>query len=307
MSKPDYAELAESITAKFVAILDAGEEGSWSAPWNDSGNWAPKNAKTNAYYKGANVIILALEADMRGYSDSSWATYRQWVELGGQVQKGQEGTYITKWVPIASAKEKKAARAEGRKPRKDMLLPRVYNVFNSAQQEGWEVPVVEAIEPGERHQGAEEWLKNSGAAISFGGNKAFYSPSSDSIKVPDFEDFNSSEDFYSTSFHELTHWTGTKARCNRDLSGRFGNEAYAIEELVAEMGAAFTCARVGVSSVPRQDHAAYLASWIKVLKTDSKALFAAASKASASVEFVAGLQGESNDVEFETLWEVSFA
>jgi antirestriction protein ArdC len=143
---------------------------------------------------------------------------------------------------------------------------------------------------------AEAFVSATGASISHGGARAFYRPATDSIQLPPREAFIGSltstpaEAYYSTLLHELTHWTGAETRCNRQLGKRFGDQAYAIEELVAELGAAFLCADLGITDEPRADHAQYLASWLSVLKADKKAIFTAASKASETAAFLAAFQ-----------------
>jgi len=137
---------------------------------------------------------------------------------------------------------------------------------------------------------AEAYVSNSGASITFGGDVACYSPVADKIKCPTPDQFDSTESYYGVLLHELVHWTGHKTRCNRDLLNSFGSEDYAKEELVAELGAAFLCSDLGITPEPRQDHAGYLASWLKVLKSDKKFIVRAATKAQAAIDHLNGLQ-----------------
>ena len=165
--------------------------------------------------------------------------------------------------------------------------------------DGYQVPVIgplpaTVITPIEQ---AEAFVAATGAIITYGGSRAYYRPSTDSIQIPPREAFIGSptstpaESFYSTICHELTHWTSAESRCNRQLGKRFGDQAYAIEELVGELGAAFLCADLRITDEPRADHAQYLTSWLSVLKADKKAIFTAASKASEAAAFLAALQG----------------
>jgi antirestriction protein ArdC len=164
---------------------------------------------------------------------------------------------------------------------------------------GYQPPVIDpspgtVIKP---IQQAKSFVAATGAIIHHGGGRAYYRPSTDSIHLPPREAFigtprsTPAESYYSTLCHEMTHWTSAEARCNRQLGKRFGDQAYAMEELVAELGAALLCADLHITDEPRPDHAQYLASWLAVLKTDKKAIFTAALKASEATAFLAALQG----------------
>jgi antirestriction protein ArdC len=155
-----------------------------------------------------------------------------------------------------------------------------------------DAPVV-TMTPIER---AEAFVAATAAQIDHGGTRAFYRPSTDSIQLPPREAFIGSptrspaESYYSTLCHELVHWSSAESRCNRQLGKRFGDHAYAMEELVAELGAAFLCADLQITDDPRADHAQYLAHWLSIMKEDKKAIFTAASKASEAAAFLTGLQ-----------------
>ena len=170
------------------------------------------------------------------------------------------------------------------------VLARGYAVFNAEQVDGYEVPPTPPRPEIQRVQEAERFFEALGADIKHGGNRAFYRPSGDHIQMPNFESFRDAVSYYSVLAHEATHWTGATLRLDRDLSGRFGNAAYAAEELVAELGAAFLCADLGLTNEPRPDHAAYVANWLQVLKEDKRAIFTAAAKAQQAADYVHGLQ-----------------
>jgi antirestriction protein ArdC len=155
-------------------------------------------------------------------------------------------------------------------------------VFNADQVEGYERPTASAEPEKQRISQAEQFFAAIPAEVRHGGNGAYYCPTTDHVQIPNFEQFKKPVSYYSVLAHELTHWTGAPLRLNRDLSARFGDEAYAMEELVAELGAAFVCADLRLENEPRKDHAAYIASWLKVLKSDRRAIFTAASKAQAA-------------------------
>jgi len=154
-----------------------------------------------------------------------------------------------------------------------LLFTRGYSVFNAGQVDGYAPPADSDVPMLKRIERTDIFFKSVGADVRHGGNQAFYAPASDHIQMPPFVAFREGVAYYSTLAHEHTHWTAS--RCDRQLSKRFGDSAYAAEELVAELGAAFTCAHLGLSTEPREDHAAYIQSWLKVLKADKRAIFTA--------------------------------
>lgn len=170
------------------------------------------------------------------------------------------------------------------------IIARGYAVFNAEQVDGYDVPPVPPRPEMQRVQQPEQLFSALGAEIKHGGNRAFYQPASDSIQMPNFESFRDAVSYYSVLAHETVHWTGAKPRLDRDLSRRFGSEAYAAEEHVAELGAAFLSADLGLTNEPRPDNAAYIATWLKVLKDDKRAIFTAAAKAQQAADYAHGLQ-----------------
>jgi antirestriction protein ArdC len=166
-----------------------------------------------------------------------------------------------------------------------------YTVFNVEQIEGlpaiYYATVAPTLDPVARIDHAEKFLHATGATIAHGGNRAYYSLSTDAVQMPPFESFRDADSYYSTLAHELTHWSGSKKRLDRDFGGhRFGSNAYAQEELVAELGAAFLCADLELTLEPRADHASYIANWVEVLKSDSRAVFTAAAHAQRAADFI---------------------
>jgi antirestriction protein ArdC len=189
------------------------------------------------------------------------------------------------WKPI----ETKDAVADAPEPAVEgdrRLLARAFHVFNADQVDGWTAPLVPNLPESERIAAAEAFVAAIPANITHGGDSAYYIPALDQVRMPAFGQFARALDYYATLAHELTHWTGAKPRLDRDLSGRFGSDAYAMEELVAELGAAFTAGRLGLPSVPRADHAPYIANWLKVLKGDSRAIFTAAARAQQAADYL---------------------
>jgi antirestriction protein ArdC len=297
----NYTQLCEEITASIVDALETDAAQTWLAPWHRIGaGWAPRNAKTGQWYGGSNVINLACEAleplgpNHDSFPSSWWATYKQWSDIGGQVRKGEKSTAIVKWVP----KSNKTAGHESAPPTTPdgspmtrlhgpQLIPKVYGVFNVAQVDGWEPPSPKDLADHCPIGAAETWIASSGADIGYGFDHACYMPQRDRIEVPALGQYDDPLDHYSTVGHELIHWTGHPSRLRRDLSGRFGDDDYAAEELVAELGSALTAARLGLTNTPRADHIAYLGHWLRILKADPKALFAAASQAQRAVDYIA--------------------
>jgi len=271
----DRRQLYADVTTQVAAQIEAGA-GQWRMPWQaiaDAGE--PVNALTGKAYRGGNHLVFGMVAVARGWS-GHWATYKQWRELGGQVRRGEKATHGVKWSPI-----------EDKVTGEPRMVPFCFSVFSAKQVDGWEAPAPVVRDTPERIAGADAFFASIGADVRHGGNRAAYVPAGDYITLPDLAQFEQASAYYSTSAHEHAHWSGRGSRLARDLSGRFGSDAYAAEELIAELSAAFTCARLGISATPRPDHAAYLASWLRVLRADSSALFHAASKAQAASDYLA--------------------
>jgi antirestriction protein ArdC len=271
----DKKELYASVTAEVVRQIEAGA-GQWRMPWQaiaDAGE--PVNASTGVGYRGGNHVVFGMVAVARGWS-GHWATYKQWQSLGAQVRRGEKSTYGVKW----SAVEDKVTGER-------KLIPFTFSVFSAEQVDGWTAPERAALDTPERIDEAETFFNRLGADVRHGGNRAAYNPAGDFIVLPELGQFDDAPAYYSTRAHESAHWTGHDSRLGRDMSGKFGSDAYAMEELVAELSAAFTCARLGLSMAPRPDHAAYLASWLRVLRADVSALFTAASKAQTASDWLA--------------------
>ena len=254
----------------------------------------PINTSSKKAYRGVNILALWAAADACGYQSGRWGTYRQWAEQGRQVRKGEKATYIVFFKEITL--DKIASSDDEAETR---LIARATPVFAAEQVDGEIIPSEQAPAPTfSPIEQAEHFVAATRASITLGGHTACYRPSTDTIHIPPKDAFLGSptsspaETFYSTLLHELTHWTGQKARCDRDLAKRFGSSSYAMEELVAELGAAFLCADLGIADAPRADHAQYLAHWLTVMKADKKAIFTAASKASQAVDFLNGLQAQ---------------
>ncbi len=279
--------LFERITAQIADAIAAGAA-DYAMPWHRASDplHCPANAISGRAYRGLNVLTLWVEGEAKGYSLGQWATYRQWCEHGAQVRKGERGTTVFFWQQRPGDRPADSAEQE---PRRPAFVAKAFTVFNAAQVEGFTPQTPPSLSEQEREARAERFVQHTGAAIAHGGDSAFYSPCTDRIHMPEFGRFRSAAAYYSVLAHELTHWSGSKHRLDRSLGNRFGSKAYAMEELIAELGAAFTCARLGIETEPRRDHAPYIASWLTVLRNDPRAIFAAASKAQEAADYLESL------------------
>jgi antirestriction protein ArdC len=276
----DRKALYADVTNQVVKQIEAGA-GDWRMPWHaiaETGQ--PVNVTTHKAYRGGNHMWLAMVCQANGWG-GHWATYKQWQAIGAQVRRGERATFGVHWSTIVRQTEDGDELGERR------LVPHGFSVFNSCQVDGWEAPAEAPRDTPERLAAADALFTAIGADVRPGGNQAAYSPAGDFIVLPRLEQFSTSAAYYATSAHEHGHWTGHRSRLARDLSGRFGSDSYAAEELVAELSAAFTCAHLGISPTPRPDHAAYLSSWLRVLRADPSALFTVASKAQAAADWLA--------------------
>jgi len=274
-------DIEKIVTDQLIAQLEAGT-GQWKKSWASLGGDLPTRF-TGQHYKGINLFILALT----GRGNANWLTYKQAKSVGGQVRAGEKGTTVVFFKPFET---------KDRTTGEDITIPllRCYSVFNAEQIDGLPekyFPVIDAdaANTEARCAEADAYIKATGAVVKHGGDKAFYIPSEDRIQLPDYEQFDDAVAYYGTALHELGHWTkGGKNRCERKLS-------YGEEELVAEIYASITCAKLGIESEVREDHAQYLAAWLKIIKADKKAIFRAARDAQKAVDYTDGLQPQEQE------------
>lgn len=290
-------DIHQAITDQIVTAMETA--GDFQMPWIRSrgGSYArPLNIASGNLYNGVNVLSLWVSALAAEFPSNVWGTYKQWRDKGCQVRKGEKSSLV---VFYKTFEVEETDPDTGECENGERMMARASRVFNAAQVEGFELaaedlPDVPLFDPIQR---AEAFAAATGALIEEGGDKACYLPSADMIRMPDRRRFTGTdttspvEAFYSTLNHELVHWTAAKSRLDRQLSSRFGDEAYAMEELIAELGAAFLCADLGITPEPRQDHACYLKNWLSVLKGDKKAIFTAAAKASQAASWLIGHEG----------------
>ena len=282
------ANLYDEVTARIIAELEAGRL-PWVQPWGKDGATSPglpRNALTARPYSGVNVLILWGAVIEHGWPSQSWLTFRQALGAGGCVRKGERGqtvVYADRFTPEA---EKERASREGGDPRAVPFVRR-FTVFNVAQCEGLRAGLADEPTPLPEREivpVAEEMIAASGVEFRIGGNGAFYAPGPDFVQVPPQPAFFEQVNYYRTCLHELTHATGHAKRLGRDLRNAFGSKDYAREELVAEMGAAFLCAALGIQPTVR--HADYIGAWLAVLREDNRAIFRAASAASKAADWL---------------------
>jgi antirestriction protein ArdC len=229
-----------------------------------------------------------MSATAQNFAAPIWMTFRQALELDAHVRKGEKGSLVVYANSITRTEHDKNS---GEDVEREIPFLKAYSVFNVEQISGlpgiYYANAAPTLDPVARIDHAEKFLHATGAVINHGGNRAYYSHSTDAVQMPPFESFRDADSYYSTLAHELTHWVGAKSRLDRDFGGhRFGSNAYAQEELVAELGAAFLCADLELALEPRADHAAYLANWLEVLQSDSRAIFTAAAHAQKAADFI---------------------
>lgn len=285
-------DIRQTITDKIIAMLEKGGN-EFRARWTAAAKRGfPTNGKTGAAYQGVNVLILWDEAIEHGYASNVWMTYKQAESMGANVRKGEKGT-MAAFFEMKPRKAGEADHGEGEEGNKPGFFPmcKAFWLFNVAQIDGLPesfaapVEVTREFSPIEE---AEKLLAASGALTRHGFDKAFYSPATDTICLPDRERFTNPENYYATRAHELIHWAGAPVRLNRQFGKRFGDEAYCVEELVAELGAAFLVGHLGFVDATIEGHAAYLESWLKVLKNDKTAIFTACKQAGLAFDFIIG-------------------
>ena len=290
------------ITDKIIADLEQGVR-PWLRPWNaehTAGRISRPLRHNGIPYKGINVVMLWSAATVKGYASPIWLTFKQALELGGNVRKGETGELVV----YANSITRTEANEKGEEIEREIPFLKGYTVFNAEQCENLPAHYIAkaeapALTPLQRIEAADRFFAATGADIRHGGARAFYAQGPDYVQMPPFETFRDAESHAATLAHELTHWTKHDKRLARDMGRvKWGDEGYAREELVAELGSAFLCADLGITPEVRQDHAAYIASWLEVLKGDKRFVFSAASHAQRAVDYLHSLQpcqGEATD------------
>lgn len=294
-------DIYSRVTDRIIADLEQGVR-PWLKPWHAShtdGRISRPLRHNGLPYSGINVLLLWAEAMEHGFTSPRWMTFRQAQELGAHVRKGERGSMVV----YANRIHKTETDAAGREVERNIPFLKAYTVFNVEQIDGLpadETPAPAPLSPLARVVQAEAFFAAAGAVLKHCGNRAFYSGAADCIQLPPFEAFRDAESYYATLAHECIHWTRHPTRLDRDFGRqRFGDEGYAREELVAELGSAFLAADLALTPEVRPDHAAYLANWLKVLKNDKRFIFSAAAHAQRAADFLYGLQPNSQAVPAE--------
>lgn len=290
----DRKDIYQRVTDSIVAELEKGVR-PWFKPWNAehaAGRISRPLRANGIPYRGINVLMLWAAATERGYAAPQWMTYKQAQELGAQVRKGEKSSLVVYANTITRTEQDEAT---GEDLEREIPFMKGYTVFNAEQVDGlpahFYAVQAPALEPEQRIERAEAFFAAIGIEVREGGDRAYYTAAGDYVQMPPFVAFREPEGFYATLAHEATHWTKAPKRLDRDFGRkRFGDEGYAMEELVAELGAEFVCADLALTPQPREEHAAYIASWLRVLKDDRRAIFAAAAHAQRAADYLAALQ-----------------
>lgn len=280
------------VTSRIIADLEQGVR-PWLRPWN-AGHAEGRITRPLRHnftpYRGINILLLWAESMANGYRANVWMTYRQAQALGAHVRKGEHGSLVV----YADTFNKTGVNDKGEEVAEAIPFMKGYTVFNVDQIEGLPEAYQPVASPPSSQlaliEHAEAFCTATAATIRHAGNMAYYAPSTDVIVLPVPEAFRDAESYAATKAHELCHWTAHPSRLDRTLGKRFGDDAYAAEELIAEMGSAFLCADLGITPEIRDDHASYLDHWLRVLKADRRAIFTAASHAQRAVEYLHSLQ-----------------
>ena len=288
--KQTRKEIIDKVAKKFIEALKT-QKGDWkkSKIWKSLESGLPINAKSRNSYNGFNIINLLLDREIHDYDNNEWGTFKMWNDMGYRLKKNEKCSYVFFNKPFEVEDPTKLDEFGNPKKKKIFYL-KPYAVFNANQVEGYEVKKVQAPNKAKALKNVDKYVENTGADISYGGDRAYYSPSFDKIQMPSKESFLGTEEYYGVLLHELVHWTGHENRCKRDFSGFFGTEAYAIEELVAETGSAILSSILGISQTVREDHLKYVNSWIKNLENKPEQVIKAINKSTKAIEHLDSLQ-----------------
>lgn len=288
---PARRDIHQQVTDIIVKQLEEGTI-PWNKPWKGDTNrlcQVPKNFTTGKKYRGINILLLWGSAVTQNFSTQDWGSFKQWQEKKESIRRGEKGSLVVYYDFIER-------QIDGEL--KEIPFLKTSFVFNRCQLASFKpdediidlAPLIERIEK------VDQFVKHTSALIEYKGNSACYIPSIDTIYMPpadafiDTETSTATESYYSTLLHELTHWTGSKERLNRQGGKKFGDKNYGTEELVAELGAAFLCAELEITRATKLDHASYIDCWLKRIKENKHCLFTAAGEASKACGFLQNLQ-----------------
>lgn len=294
MPKPKRSSTSQSPAQRITAaIIEKLEEGTkpWVKPWRGLPVSHPLRS-CGTPYRGMNTFWLWMIADAAGYSSPYWMTYRQCQKLGGQVRKGEKSTIAI----FYKSYTKEVESTDGGQDIENRRVLKAYAVFNADQCDGLPElyhpqPPVAVVEPEGREDRLDAFFARIGADLRHHGSQAYYEPTCDRVTMPPAELFEAYDHYYATLAHELSHWTGHSSRLDRDLKNRFGSNSYAAEELIAELSSAILGAELGLPVTHLDHHASYIASWLKILKSDERAILTAAAKAEEAASLLRDLGG----------------
>ncbi len=289
----EKTDLYTRITNRIIAELESGTR-PWLKPWNAehaAGRITRPLRHNGIPYRGINVLTLWMTATARGYACPIWLTYKQAQELGAQVRKGEHGEFVV----YASKITRTETTEKGDETEREIPFLKGYTVFNAEQIDNlpphFTAPAAPTLDTVQRITHAESFFAATGIDIRHGGDRAYYAEHSDRVQMPPFETFRDAEAYYAILGHECCHATKHEKRLAREFGRkRWGDEGYAAEELVAELGSAFLCADLSLTPEPRADHAAYIENWLRVLKNDKRAIFTAAGHAERAAAYLHSFQ-----------------
>ncbi len=286
MSASTRNDVYSRVTDEIVAAIEAGP-GKFRMPWHHDAAAVtrPVNVASGKVYRGINTVSLWAAGQARGYASGVWGTYRQWLAKGAQVRKGEHASLAVLWKDL-----RRGDQATGDEVQEDEGRPRVFarafSVFNQQQVDGYAPPARRLLPESERLAHAEAFVAALGIAVEFDADAAYYHVGLDKIFMPPFSAFHDAHGFYATHLHEAAHASGAPHRLDRDFTAKWTRDATAMEEMTAELAASFLLADLGIAHHPREDHAAYVASWLGVLKDEPRAIFTAAGKAQAAADWM---------------------
>ncbi|MDR3472571.1 MAG: zincin-like metallopeptidase domain-containing protein [Devosia sp.] len=284
MSASDRADVYSRVTQEIITAIEAGDS-RYRMPWHHDGAAVtrPINLTSGRPYRGINVVSLWAAAQAKGYAGGVWATFRQWQAQGAQVRKGEKASLAVLWKDIRRDDDDAGEEGEEARAR---VFARAFAVFNADQVDGYAPAPKPVLPESERLAQAEAFIAALNIPVSFGAPYAYYHLVKDQVFLPDFAAFHDAHGFYATWLHECAHATGAKHRLDRDFTGKWTKDALAMEEATAELTASFLLADLGIAHHPREDHAAYVASWLRLLKDEPRAIFTAAGKAQAAADWM---------------------
>jgi antirestriction protein ArdC len=295
-----HQDMYSRITSQIVASLEQGVR-PWVQPWNAkhaAGRITQPLRFNGQPYSGINILSLWMSAAVQGFAAPIWMTFRQALELNAHIRKGEKGSLV---VYANAIKRTEHDENTGEDIEREISYLKGYTVFNVEQIDGlpdrYYAKAAPQLDPVARIERAENFFAACMATIRHGGNRAYYAQEADYVQMPPFESFRDAESYYSTLAHEMTHWTRHPSRLARDFSRKqWGDEGYAQEELVAELGASFLCADLELATEPREENASYIANWLEVLKNDTRFVFGAAAHAQRAADYLRAFSGSDDAV-----------